>query len=477
MSRDVMETCMLCIGRFVGVAGAGIALGAGAAVADPWLEQPATIPGNWTWRADPLPPLETVVDRVRPAVPVYGLYTWGGEYLTHRQSIADVGWTSIRMGGRIEDDTMFALVEDGLDVVHTLGGERRDQFDSDEAFLAAYHQSVVDTLHRYGPGGAFFDDHPNTPRRPITQVNIWNEPNFHYMIPDDPDRPRPEVEAEREALYAKLLPATYELIKHEWPDVMVVGFSAGGAGAGDRRWIQNVHEQSDAVADAYDAVSTQPYIDPAPPEAHSVRGWGSYSIAQGVATIRQTLAAFGRADAPLWFTEIGWAISQEAGGRFAMNRDAHATPELQAAYVTRLYALAMRLGVERVHIMFATDTDGYNGGFFLPGGTWRPSAHAVRHMIERMPQPRLTGAVSDGDEGYYAYLFSPGADRDDTVLMAWNVAGPRTVKVHIDGVGTVAGYDMLGHERTLTIRDGVLELEIGPYPVYVTVPAATTVRE
>ncbi len=443
---------------------------------DAFPEQPEEIPGDWRLQDDPMPPLEEVIGRSRGEVPVYGLYTWAGEYRSHRESINGIGWTTIRMSGPLDDRTMRFLAEDGTEVLYTLGSSSvmdfrtRPDFGSDEEFISAYHSGVREFLNRYGPEGEFFKDNPDVPDRPVRYVNIWNEPNFHYMIPDDPERPRAEVEAEREALYADLMVGTYELIKSEWPEVNVAGFSAGGAGAGDLRWIRNLHEKNEAIAHSYDILATQPYVEPAPPEAHSVRGWGSYSLAGNLHTIRGTLAEHGREDAPVWYTEIGWPVSHEDGGHFTMERNELVSPHFQAAYVVRLYALAMRLGVERVHIMFATDTDNYNAGFFLRDGTWRPSARAVENMIERMPRPKLTGAVADGEDGYYAYRFSPHGDDGESVIMAWNVTGPRTVEIPVEGGERVTVYDMFGNEREETVRRGSVQIVVGPYPLYVEIP-------
>ena len=457
----------------LGLAGLIVAMASAAATAGDWLEQPTQTPGNWELKGDPLPPLDEILARPRAEVPVYGLYTWGQEYRTHRRSINEIGWSNIRVSGPLDDETMQALAEDDPDLLYTLGGrapDRRDQFDSDEAFLADYTRRVVETLERYGPGGTFFDENPDAPYRPLTQVNIWNEPNFQYMIADDPDRPRQELEREREALYARMLPMAYELIKDRWPQITVVGFSAGAAAAAERRFIRNVHELSANVAQAYDVVSWQPYVHPGPPEAHSVRNWGSFSIAEGVAINRRTLAEFGRGDVPIWFTEGGWPISHADGGFFPTGDRPYVSPELQAAYVVRFYALAMRLDVEKVHVMYVTDSDGFNGGFFLRDGSWRPSAHAVHNMIRLMPRPRLVDVLSDGDNGYYAYVFSPDDELDHQVLMLWNVAGPRTVTVPVAHAETVTAHDMLGQQRTLEVTEGELELEIGPYPVYMVVP-------
>ncbi len=432
------------------------------------LAQPDAIPGAWRLQDDPLPPVEAIAARDPGPVPVYGLYTWANEYKAHRESIRKVGWRSIRMSGPFDDAIMRMLVEDGVEVLRTVQSARPRAFDSEEAFLAAYRDELTRFLERYGPGGSFFSDHPDLPVRPVRVINIWNEPNFQYMIADDPNRPRREVEQEREALYAKLLPAAYAHVKARWPNVRVIGFSAGGASSGEVRWFQNVHALSPAVAKAYDLVSWQPYVDPAPPEAHSIRPWGSYSIAGNVAKNRATLAQYGRADAPVWFTEVGWPISKADGGFFDTPADrAFVTPLLQAAYVVRTYALAMRLGVERVFIMFATDSDRFNGGFFLRDGSWRPSAHAVREMIQRLPNPRLRAALLDGADGTYAWRFAPDRDRPEApaVVMAWRVAGPKTVELTTNAA-RVDGFGMLGAPFEVVPENGRYTVEVGPYPIY-----------
>ena len=58
-------------------------------------------------------------------------------------------------------------------------------------------------------------------------------------------------------------------------------------------------------------------------------------------------------------------------------------------------------------------------------------------MINLMPQPRLIDVLRDGEDGYYAYLFPPDAQGGDPVLMAWNVDGPRTVQIDLQGLDEV----------------------------------------
>jgi len=443
--------------------------------------QPTKIPGPWKLVDLPLPPFERTAKRPAASLPVYGLYTWCGEYKEHRDSIRKVGWNSVRIGGALNDEAMTLFCQDGVEVMKTLGlrdvnptGDKKNRtgYDADEPFIADYVKGIERFLSRYGPGGTFFKDHPDVPVRPILHVEIWNEPNFQYMIPPREGTPRPQIEAEREALYAKVLPAAYKAVKAKWPTVHVVGFGAGGASAGDLRWFKNVHAKSPEVAKSYDIASTHPYSPPVPPEAWHIKSWGGFSMATSLDTIRKTLAGHGRGNVPIWYTEMGWPISKADGGHFDTDpKKEYATPLLQAAYVCRAYAMAMRLRVERVHIMFATDTDNFNGGFFLRDKSWRPSAKAVQTMIRLMPHPKLTKALSDGKDGYYAYRFDPdtrpiGDRRPMEFTMAWNVAGPRNVELPCPAA-TAMVIDMLGHRKTVKAADGNVAVEVGPCPVYV----------
>lgn len=441
------------------------------------LTQPINLPTeNWSLAPDqPLPSFEEIMKRPAPELPVYGLYTWCGEYRTHRESIKKVGWPSLRVAGPMDDETMRMLCEDGPHVMKTLGmreadpsggKKNRENYDSDEPFIQDYLQGVERYLGRYGPGGTFFKDNPDVPVRPVMSVEIWNEPNFQYMIPPRDGVPRQQLEAEREVLYAKVQTAAYKTIKAKWPQVTVVAFGAGGASAGDMRFIQHVHEQDESVGRSYDVLSTHPYLH-APPEGRAIHTWGGYSIATSLDTIRGTLAKHRAAGKPIWYTEVGWPVSKEDGGRFDMETARIVSPMMQAANVCRMYLRAMRLGVDRVHIMFATDTDNYNAGFFLRDGSWRPSAHAVQTLIRVLPNPRFIEAISDGEDGLYVYRLSPDGKEDSApVVMAWNVVGPTTFELPCEAENVVV-TDMLGKSVSINAAEGKLTLEIGPYPVYV----------
>jgi hypothetical protein len=439
------------------------------------LIQPVTVPGKWKMRTTkPFPALKTIIAKTGAGEKIYGIYSWAGEYKTHRKSIKKVGWKQCRIAGPWNDDIMRMVIEDGIEVMPTLGtfitGKKMDRTDyaSDDAFVAGTVTAIEKFLTRYGPGGTFFKDNPKLPKRPVKYIELWNEPNFQYIIPLDKTRPRQEIEAEREKLYAKLLTTVYKAVKKRWPQVKVIGFAAGGESAGDLRFIKHLNEQYPAVKASYDILSTHPYIGSAPPEEDSLRPWGSYSLPNNLAIIRQTLKTAGRADCPIWYTEIGWPISQQEGGRFKDRHHDRIVPKiLQAAYIVRTYAMALRLGVERVNIMFIVDSDGFNGGFFLRNGKWRTAAYAVETMIKIMPDPQLTGAISDGDNGYYAYTFKSNVQQQvkQSVMMLWNVNGPKTVTIPVQG--KVEIINMLGQVKTATPVAGKLKVAIGPCPVYI----------
>jgi len=444
------------------------------------LAQSAQVPGKWEIETpQDFPPIGKALQRTEPGNLVYGLYAWSGEYLAHRNDIEKIGWPSIRIAGPFGDDIMAALAKDGKTTMVTVGnwlldpahGVDRTDYESDQALIQDYIAKIDAFISRYGPGGTFLEEHPELPQRPIVDVELWNEPNFQYLIPPD-GRPWQEMETEREKLYAKILPAVYSATKSKHPGINLVGFATGGMSGGDVRFIRHVHEINLAAAESYDALSTHPYVRPAAPEASAVHPWGSYSIARQLASIRSILDKYGRPETPVWYTEIGWPILKEDGGHFDTTKPYECVPPLfQAAYVVRTYALALRLGVDRVHIMYATDADNFNAGFFdKETGAWRPSAKAVQTMISILPSPKLTGSISDGDGGYYAYTYLADESLPDTpanrVVMAWNVTGPQATKIE-RLPPKVAVTDMLGTTRIRATNQGVLPLETGPYPVYI----------
>lgn len=429
------------------------------------LEQPETIPEGYLMAKQKLPPLDWVVNRMRPAYPVYGIYTWFGEYRKLREEIKQVGWGTLRLSGPMTDDDLKIAYDDGLNFTYMLKHPKgkRDAYESDEAYIEASVKAASEFLDRYGENGSFYKEFPKYKDRYIPFMQLRNEPNFHYMY-------KKGSEADRQKLYAALAPKLQALIRKKSPKTKIVGFTAGGAGAGDMRFVNSVLEHDKRCLTETDVFATHPYVQPAPPETNKKESWGSYSIANSLDSLRKIFNQYGKKDITVWYTEGGFMISKADGAAYEKPANLTVSLELQAAYNCRYYAIALRLGVDCVTTMFITDTDGYPGGFFdrLRDMKWRPSAHAVQTMIRIMPHPALRGAQSDGEDGIYIFEFIKHALKKASpqVIMAYRVEGPKTVTITVTSEKTKV-TDMLGNETIINTPNKTLEHEIGPLPIYI----------
>lgn len=480
---------------FPAVAGASAPPPASASTSSPddgivfGIAQPDEVKGPWELNPQPLPPLDQIVKLPAPDRPVYGIYCWADEYIKYHDFIKQVGWTTTRLGGSMSDDTMKLCAQDDMEVFECLSGQsgeglpadtptgNRAKFNSDQEFVDGYQKKVSRWLERWGPNGTFFKEHPDVPNHPVKLIEVWNEPNFFYLdlpgfIAAKDDAQRIEWDAKREKLYAQLLTATYKTIKAQWPEVGVLGFGAGGAAHADVHFIRSVHQDNPDVAHSYDILSTHPYGASAPPEATSVAPFGKWSMASSVQEIRQIMQQFGTAEKPIWYSELNWEITHDAGGRYEEavkhpSKFAHNTQVTQAAYLVRGYAFTIRLGVKRLTYMSISDTDNCNSGLLNMDGTWRVSAHAVKTMIDLMPRPALRSAVSDGDDSTYIYSFNPDYQKSDArnVIMAWRVGGPKTVEIPWPD-SQVEVIDMTGARQTFPVTAGKIKIRIGPCPIY-----------
>jgi len=455
------------------------------------IAQPDAVKGGpWELGLQAFPPMEVIAKQPVPDRPVYGIYCWADEYVKYHDFIKQVGWTTTRLGGTMTDDAMKLCAQDDMEAFMCLSGQtgqgipdalegNRAKFDSDEAFINAYQKKLGLWLERWGPGGTFFKEHPDVPDHPVKLIEIFNEPNFFYLdlpkfiAPKDAAQ-MVEWNTKREKLYAQLLVASYKTIKSRWPDVKVIGFGAGGAAHADTHFIRSVHEDDPQVAHSYDILSTHPYGASSPPEAISVAPFGKWSTANSAQELRQTMQKYGTGDKPIWYSELNWEITHAEGGRYAEDLlhpspFSHNTQAMQAAYLVRGYAWTLRLGVKRLTYMSIIDTDHCNSGLLNMDGTWRVSAHAVKTMIDVLPRPALRTAISDGDDSTYIYGFNPDYQKSDAhdVLMAWRVAGPKTVEIPWPDA-QVDLVDMTGARKTFPVTGGKVKLRIGPCPIYLT---------
>ena len=99
----------------------------------------------------------------------------------------------------------------------------RTQLWSPPADPATYARFVGALVRRYGPSGSFWAAHPDLPRRPLRDWQIWNEPGQRFFW-----APKPSAKG-----YVALLRASRKAIKKADPKARVVlaGLCTGVEGA------------------------------------------------------------------------------------------------------------------------------------------------------------------------------------------------------------------------------------------------------
>ena len=160
---------------------------------------------------------------------------------------------------------------------------------SEEA-LDAWREFVAAAVKRYGPGGDFWDEHPNVPETPIRTWQIWNEQNSpaQYL-------PKPDV-----ASYERMLSVADEEIHSIDPDAeVVVGGMFGTPLGGEAPAITapvylNELYKIEGDDPKFDAVAVHPY------------GAQTEKVIAQVQALHDVVADNGD-DAPLLVTEIGWS--------------------------------------------------------------------------------------------------------------------------------------------------------------------------
>jgi hypothetical protein len=148
---------------------------------------------------------------------------------------------------------------------------------------AAYAGAVA---ARYGPDGAFWRSHPSLAPLPVQQYEIWNEPdNPEFWVP----QPDPGAYA---LLYAD---ARAAIIAVDPSARVLVGGLSNPTG-----FLPAMLAADPSLRTEIDGVAIHPYgSDPA-------------AVVARVASARDTLAALGMANVPLYVTEFGWS-TQPAG--------------------------------------------------------------------------------------------------------------------------------------------------------------------
>jgi hypothetical protein len=231
--------------------------------------------------------------------------------------------------------------------------------------LAAFTRAAVE---RYGADGSFWKENRQLPELPITNWELWNEPNRTEFWPTGPDP----------AQYLILLRALSGAVKAADPSAQVVlaglWFRPGPEdGVPLTDYLPALYEGGGASL--FDAVAVHPY-EATPQEA-----------LEAVGETRELMAGFGDAEKPIWVTEIGWATDGFPSGLTT-------TPEGQAQYLSESFALLAesreRLGIAGVIWYSLTDVAGgdlwlNHCGLFTIDGTPKPSWEAFVELTGGTP--------------------------------------------------------------------------------------------
>ncbi len=439
--------------------------------------QPAEESGAWKFTPQPFPAIESIAAQKPDAVPLYGCYSWGDGYIQFRKEIKAVGWTTYRLGGYPDEAAILLAMEDGIEIMECVqigktlkeikSSGKREAFKSDEEYIKKFLQELDEFCLKYGPGGSLFKKRPDLAKNPVRSVEILNEPNEQYMLENVKGETDVwKVKAARDRLYTKVLKEVSAFMRKKHPGIRLVGFSASGGASDDVRFIGNVYAIDPTIGGSYDALSTHPYTS-VPPFADAVRTWGSYSVTGSWKKLRDILEKYGNPDKPIWWTEVGWSITQKEGGILPVT---NAFPAMStASFVTKMYVLAGRLGVKRVHIFNINDVQG-NAGFFNQNtGEWRPSAYAVQQMINLLPKPQIQSAISEEAGGLYAYKFKSDWTKEDSkeVIIVWREQKKGSLSLTVPAGKKVSKLvNMLGGEEKFSVSGDKVNFAGGPYPSY-----------
>lgn len=223
--------------------------------------------------------------------------------------------------------------------------------------------------NRYGARGTFWAANPRLPRRPLTAIEIWNEPWHAYFW-----RPAPDPVA-----YARIVRVAATAIKQVHPEISVLAsgdiFELAVDGADEGDWLQPLLA-----------------ADPTLWRSSLVNGWSVHTYCQRLGPwdttapqrvrfdrveLTRSLSHAAGADLPIWITELGWSTSPD--------RPDSVSEDLQAQYE---YAALERAThewssfVARTFIYtLAAPSQAQDYNLLRPDGSPRPAWAAVKRFI------------------------------------------------------------------------------------------------
>ena len=242
------------------------------------------------------------------------------------------------------------------------------KYNSPPADGRAYAAFLRALIGRYGPDGSFWREHPNVPKLPLRDWQLWNEPDHLHYWSDQPYA--------RD--YVRLARVARTAIKDADPGARVVT-----AGFADRLWNSIAELYRAGGKGVFDVVAIHPYT------------FEPRNVVRGIRYARRALRRAGDGKRPLWLTEVTWSSGRTPG---RTPSPFETTPSDQAARLARVYPLLLRnrgeLGVQRIYWESWLTTDRNHDNPFnfsglralQPDGTVRekPAFAAFRRVAQRL---------------------------------------------------------------------------------------------
>jgi hypothetical protein len=232
---------------------------------------------------------------------------------------------------------------------------------------AAYAKAFAE---RYGRGGSFWSQHPEVTQLPVTDYEIWNEPNAAWAWHPTPDAAR----------YADMYLRAREAIHSVDPEATVV---VGGLAA-HTSYVEKMYAARPELRGNVDAM-----------------GWHAYAprvdgMIAGVRSLRRTLERLGDPDMPIHLTEIGWPTSGTGYAARIVLRESERAVALEVA--TEAFARS-DCGVTAVIPYTWTTPEKHPGdgedwyGLRHPDGRPSPSSEALTRVVARWQTNPATDAA------------------------------------------------------------------------------------
>jgi len=234
---------------------------------------------------------------------------------------------------------------------------------------ADYARYALEVVKRYGPRGTFWSSRPELTPRPLTAVELWNEPFGYWAWKPNPDP----------AAYARLVRAAATAIRSYDPsiDILVAGnVLQVRTDRAIRSWLREVIADDPAIGNLFDAYSVHPYPHPRTKGPYDDRGDARWDYRQAVLSHELDPAK------PMWITEIGWstapaaddAVSEEAQASFVQGAVRRGLGDW-GAWVERVFVYSMDLDRGPTN-----DREGYYG-LRRADGSPKPAWDALVRLV------------------------------------------------------------------------------------------------